>query len=113
MGWNQTLTSIPGIQLRNKKIVAVLQMVNLTSIPLLSERTGIITGHGKFEIYNKPNIVIQENEEKYKNQYRPYGKRADDDSYFPMDGNKDSDQLEFESKSLIDDKVSLRTKWLI
>ena len=57
--------------------------------------------------------MIQENEDKYKNQYRPYGKRAEDDSYFPMENEKDFAQIEFENKSLIDDKNRIHnpSKW--
>ena len=76
----------------------------LDQVNALSERTSVITGHGQFEIYSKPNIVLQESEDKYKNQYRPYRKRAEDDSYFPVEDTKDSDQFGRDTKSLMDDK---------
>ena len=54
-----------------------------------NRRTGIITGHGQYQIYSKPIDLQLENSEKYKNQYKgqPYKKRAEDKAYFPTGDN--------------------------
>ena len=74
----------------------------LDEINGLSGRTGIITSHGKYEIYSKP-VVMESNLEKYKHQYKgePYKKRADDEEpYFPIDENSDNNsQLETQNSS--------------